>query len=104
MNYGDLKPSLDEISRHLRHIDNYFQDLKQRSSIIAGTDSVVPEGNRYVKITKTNGSGSVVITLPDTSTYTLTAQDEVFEIPNGDDVSINVSTSDGGTWKWYATK
>lgn len=66
-----------------------------------GTDTSIPAGANYVRVTKTNATGTVTISFPDLSTISLTADSDVFEIPLvGKLPAITISSGDGGTWTW----
>lgn len=104
MNYGDLKPNLDQIARSLRIISGHVQDISKRDTISSEANSSVPAGYRYVKVTKTNGTGTVVIDLGD-DTYSLTTSGSSFELPVGGVLpAFDISSGDGGTWVWIASK
>lgn len=102
MQFGDLNPVLGKIITLLKQIEHntacavcgvtLSPTVEENASIAAGAS--------YVRVTKTNGVGTVDITFPDASVFTLTAQDEFFEIPYTGGIlpAITVSSGDGGTW------
>jgi hypothetical protein len=74
--------------------------------LISSGSGNIPAGFRFIKVIKTDGTGTVVLTMSDSSTYTLTASGDIFEIPATGGVfpAITISSSNGGTWQWVGVK
>lgn len=70
----------------------------------AGTNTSIPAGYKSIAITKTNSTGTVNITLGDSSIFPLTSQNEIFADAASQYYQLpgyTIATSDGGTWKWH---
>jgi hypothetical protein len=109
MNYGDIRGPLEAILAHLKKIERNTRCLVCGSSLasIAGTQAggdplSIIAGYTSLRVTKTNGSGTVTITFPDASTYDLTADGEVFEISGSPLGEFSISTAGGATYKYVA--
>jgi hypothetical protein len=99
--YGDLRGPLDKMIAELKRISaNTSKCCNLTPSV--GTSENTPADVKYLKVTKTNGTGTVTITFPDATVQTLTASGEVFEIPytGGKYPSVVIESADGGTWSW----
>ena len=101
---GDLLPAFHKMISLLKSIERNTLCTQCSETVLtpsAGTGGTIEEGARYLRVTKTNDTGTVVITFPDESTVTLTGDGEVFEIPQGGKLTeISISSEDGGTWTW----
>jgi hypothetical protein len=104
---GELRPFLGEIARSLRILVK--QSCSETSALapIAATSVVadpttIPAGYTHLVVTKTNGSGTVTITFPDSSTYVLSASAEVFSITGNTLGSFTIALGSGATYKYYA--
>ena len=95
---GELKPFLNEIARYLRIISNA---QCTNSSTSAGENTSIPANFKSVAIIKTNSTGTVDIEMSDGSVYTLTEEGEGITDEAGSLPAYNISTSDGGEWKWH---
>lgn len=105
--FGDLRNPLDKLIALQKETNRLLGCSTCRTNTTsAGVNVDVPAGFKSVTITKTNGTGTVVITLSDNSTYTLTANGESFTdtLNNGVLPLYDVATSDGATWKWHGVK
>lgn len=107
-NFGDFRGSFDAMIAFLKRIDRNTRCIACGSSrdpiaAVSGdaNPATVPAGYTSLTVTKTNGSGSVVITFPNGNTYTLTADGEVFEI-KGDLKEFTIEGQSGGTFKYMA--
>ena len=103
MQFGDLNPVLGKIITLLKQIEhNTSCAICFSVSPSSDTSGVVPAGAKYLKVEKTNGVGTVTITFPDSSTYDLTADGQIFEIPlsHAKLPEITIASGDGGTWVW----
>ena len=101
-NFGDFRGSFDKMIALLKSIDRQTSKPCCTLNPSVGENISIVSGSKYLKVTKTNGTGSVLITFPDATVHTLTAVDSVFEIPytGGTYPAITISTSTGGTWKY----
>jgi len=103
--YGDLRGPLDKIISILKGIERALTCATCRDNVTtAGEDESVPAGLSSVAIVKTNGTGTVTITLSDGSTYDLTVLGEGFTdaaSPNGKLPAYTIASGDSGTWKWH---
>jgi len=109
MQFGDLRPSLKYITDLLKRIDRNTNCAACGNGAVgttAGTGDV-PAGLRSFSLVKTSGSGSVTITMSDSTTYSLTEQGEVFieaASAGGKLPDYAVVGSGGATWKWHGIK
>lgn len=101
-NFGDFKPSFNYIISLLKNIDRNTRCATCASvTPSVGTNTSVPAGASYLRVTKTNGTGTVTITFPDSSVVSLTADGSVFEIPfTGTLPAVTIASGNGGTWTW----
>lgn len=104
--FGDLRGPLEKQIALLKQIErntNCATCAMVTPSV--GTNTNVPAGANYLRVTKTNATGTVNISFPDLSTVSLTADSAVFEIPLvGKLPAITISSVDGGTWTWLTLK
>lgn len=100
-NYGDLRGPLDKMISELKRIASNTSKCCSLTPSV-GTSAETTANAKYLKVTKTNGTGTVTITFPDASVYTLTASGSSFEIPytGGKYPSVEIASGDGGTWTW----
>lgn len=105
MQYGDIRDDLHSILQYLKNIDRNTKDFCCDRIPGAGTGTSVPAGYKSIQITQTSASGTVVITMPDSSTYTLAGQNQSINLPFGGPLpAITVSSSNGATWSWVGLK
>jgi hypothetical protein len=97
--FSEFRPVLSEIARYLRLLSN---NVCKTLSPTAGTSGSITTGYTCIKIIKTNGIGTVTITLPDTTVYSLTSLGDDFSVCGGTLGAFSISSGDGGTWQWYA--
>lgn len=93
-----------EVLKYLRRIADRLCAMTSSNGTSAGINTSISSGFKSVSIVKTNGTGTVVITLSDLSTYTLVDFGETFSdaaSPGGSLPAYTISSSDGGTWKWH---
>jgi hypothetical protein len=100
---GDLEPFFGEANRLLRQIKQSLCLLTEGGALTttAGTTSPIPAGLKTVTIVDV--TGSVVITLSDASTYTLSTTGEQFTQSAGIGGKLPAFTVTG-SFKWYGTK
>ena len=105
MQFGDLRPVLDFIITQNKKIEyNTSHSENKPTGLLSGVDAVhvVAAGYSKLVVTKTNSSGTVVVTFPDTSTYTLTATGEVFTIEGHFLGAYTITGAGGAIYKYYA--
>lgn len=106
-NYGDFKGALDKIISTLRGIERHTgcASCGSTNTTTAGTGSV-PAGLKSVAIVKTSSNAdTVILTLSDASTYTMTEQGEVFvQAASGNGSLPTYVKSGAGTIKWHGIK
>lgn len=110
MEFGDLRPILDNIIAKLKAIERHTRCAVCLSSLnpiaatqAAGNPATIPEGYNTLNIIKTNGSGTVTITFPDASTYLLTVDGEEFTISGSPLLGeFTIAVASGATYKYYA--
>lgn len=104
---GDLKPFFGEISRLLRSIaQSLCKEVVVTPQIVSAGTASVPAGYRLVTFTKTSSSAdTVIITLPDATTYTLTQLGQTITIPATANHTLPAFTVSGaGTVQWIGLK
>lgn len=101
-NFGDFKGVFNTIISYLKTIDRNTRCTACTSvTPSVGTDTSIPAGASYLRVTKTNDTGTVTITFPDGTVVSLTADGSVFEIPfAGTLPAVTIASGDGGTWTW----
>lgn len=101
-NFGDFKGVFNTIISYLKSIDRNTRCIACAGvTPSVGTNTSVPAGASYLRVTKTNGTGTVTITFPDSTVVSLTTNGSVFEIPfTGALPAITIESGDGGTWTW----
>jgi len=107
MQFGDIRDTLNKMISLLKGIERHTRCETCSATVTtsAGANSSIPAGFRSVRVTQTSSTGTVAITMSDATTYTLNAQNEVFEIPIGGVLpAITITAGSGGTWKWVAIK
>lgn len=106
--FGDLRGPLDKLIS-LQKQTNFLLGCGVCSDTItsAGINNSIPAKFKSIAIVKTNDTGNVIITLSDSSTYSLDILGETFidaATPNGKLPAYVITTSNGGTWKWHGIK
>lgn len=104
---GDLKPYFGEISRLLRSIaQSLCKEVATTTQTVSAGTASVPAGFRSVTFTKTSpNTDTVIITLPDATTYTLTQLGETITIPTTANHTLPAFTVSGvGTVQWIGLK
>jgi hypothetical protein len=103
---GELKPFLNEIARNLRILVKQACDNDADNDPIAGTSAdnpvTIPAGYQTIVVHKTDASGTVDITFPDGSIYTLHANNEQFTISGSPLGEFTITLASGATYKYYA--
>lgn len=105
--YGDLRGPLDKQIQLLKSIERALTCATCRDNItLAGTTGPIPAGLKSFVLVKTSSnSDTVVITLSDGSTYTLTEQGETFsDSLDGAGKLPEYQISGAGTFKWHGIK
>ena len=112
--YGDLRGPLEKLIQLLKAIERHTGCIACAEEGIlpspvteittSGVGSSVPAGLTSVAIIKTNSTGTVNITMSDSTVYPLTTQGEGIsdDASNGTILpAYTISSPDGGTWKWH---
>jgi hypothetical protein len=109
-NFGDFRGSYDKMISLLKQIARSLQCIacENTGTLTAQTSSAgtgdIDAGFKSIAIVKTNDTGTVTITLSDSSVYTLTEEGEGFSDASSPGFSLpayDISSADGGTWKWH---
>jgi len=109
MQYGDLRGPLEKVITLLKSIDKHTRcmvcgsgNTPLSSTSASGNPATVAAGYQTLTVTKTNASGTVTITFPDSSIYVLSADGEQFTISGLPLGVFTILAAGGATFKYYA--